>query len=101
MPEEGLTFFWILGASNALLVIILTALFCTFWSLFISVVLQHPQTEEQYLKYGSTMPLYKFFNCPSSRLYPRAFSKLNAYQSEVQDFCFLYILNICITYFQV
>ena len=40
------------GASNALLVIIRTALFCSFWSLSMSVVLQHPQTEEQYLKRG-------------------------------------------------
>ena len=26
-----------------------------------SVVLQHPQTDEQYLKFGSTIHLYKFF----------------------------------------
>ena len=37
--------------TNALLGIILTALFYSFWSLFMSVVLQHPQTEEQYLKW--------------------------------------------------
>ena len=48
------------GASNALLVIIPTALFCSLWSLFMSVVLQHPQTEEQYLKSGSTMLLYTY-----------------------------------------
>ena len=45
-------------ASNALLVIILNALFCSFWSLFMSAVLQHPQTEEQYLKCGYNMFLY-------------------------------------------
>ena len=47
--------------SNALLVVILTALFCSFWSLLMKVVLQHPQTDEQYLKCGSIMLLYKFF----------------------------------------
>ena len=49
------------GISNALLVVILTALFCSFWSLLMKVVLQHPQTDEQYLKCGSIMLLYKFF----------------------------------------
>ena len=49
------------GASNALLLIIQTALFCSFWSLVMSVVLQHHQTEEQYLKCGSTTLLCKLF----------------------------------------
>ena len=93
------------GASNTLLAIILTALFCSFWCLFMSVVLQNPQTEEQYLKCGSTRLLYMFFkifygrncfacfNTPMARetfleIFPRAFSKLDAYQSENQDFLF-------------
>ena len=49
------------GVSNELLFITLAALFCNFWSLFMKVVLQHPQTEEKYLKYGSIMLIYKFF----------------------------------------
>ena len=94
------------GVSNVMLAIILTALFCSFWSLFMSVVLQIPHTEEQYLNCGSTMLICKFFkmfcgrNCfvcfsaprdgrPSSRLYPCDFSKLDAYQSEHQDILFL------------
>ena len=95
--------------SNALLVIILTALFCSFCCLFIQVVLQHPKTKEQYLKHGSIMLIYKFFNMfcgknfflhssihlkhgkPSLRLYPRTVSKLDTYQFEGQDI--LFVLN--------
>ena len=67
-----------------------------------SVVLQHPKTEQQCLKCGSTMLLYKFFkmfcgrncfvcfNTPMARetLHPRAFSKLDTYQPGDQDILF-------------
>ena len=93
------------GASNALLLIILTAPFCSFQNLFMSDVLQHPQTEWQYRKCGSVILIYKFFNIYRGRncfacfsvpmtwgtsiLYPRASFKSNAYQSENQDTLFL------------
>ena len=79
-----------------------------------SAVLQHPQTEEQYLN----VTLFCFYTSssryfvieivlhasillkhgrPSTRLYPRAFSKLeDAYQSEGQDILFLlYFEYLC------
>ena len=65
------------------------------------VVLQHPQTEEQYPMCGSTILLYKFFkifcsrncscfNTPMERetfleIVSTCFSKLDVYQSEDQD----------------
>ena len=36
-----------------------------------SVALQHPQTEEQYRKWGSVMIIYKFFSTPMARELPR------------------------------
>ena len=45
-------------------------------SLLESVYVQHPQTEKQYLKFGSIVLMYKFF-------------KLDDYQSEYKDILFL------------
>ena len=70
-------------------------------------MLQHPQTEEQYLKCGSVMLKYKLFkmfcgnncfacfNTPKARetfleIVSTCFSKLDAYQSEDQDISFLF-----------
>ena len=46
------------GVSNLLLVTILAARFCNFCRVCSLVAPQHPHTEQQYRKWGSTIPRY-------------------------------------------
>ena len=52
----------IAGVSNLLFVTILAARFCNFCRVCSLVAPQHPYTEQQYQKWGSTMPRYILLN---------------------------------------